>query len=131
MDSNSSDSLARLYPVGSKVRIIGYWVGIEPVELFDSYTVRGYRGANRLLLIDRLGNRFGWNTKECVHPGVGLEWLHQNSPAFAKGSATQRLLRDFVGKRFLRLRPAIRDRILLQQPDLKQRILDLLHTLQA
>jgi hypothetical protein len=59
-----------------------------------------------------------------------MEWIQRSSPAFAKGGPVRQVLRALVGKRFLRLRPSIRDRILLQQPDLKERILELLSSLQ-
>jgi len=129
VDHQLLETLKHRYPVGSRVRIIRDTIGLGRVELNDTYTVVEVKLTDRLHLRDSLGTRFTWPIVDCVHPGPDTEWIQRSSPAFAKGSLTRRLLHGFVGKRFLRLRPSIRDHILLQQPDLKERILQLLSTL--
>jgi hypothetical protein len=104
-------------------------MGFDSVELNDTYTIIGVRRADRLDLRDNLGHCCTWPTVDCVHPGLTVEWLQLSSPAFAKGSVTRTLLQGFTGKRFLRLRPSVRDRILSREPDLKERILEMLSTL--
>lgn len=121
--------LKLLYPPGSKVRIVKDSIGLRRTELHDTYTVVEVKRTDRLHLRDRLGNRFTWPLEGCIHPGLDIEWILRSGPVFAKGSPVRRVLRTLVGKRFLRLRPSIRDRILLQQPDLKERILQLLSSL--
>ena len=106
-------------------------LGLARAELNDTYTVVEVKLTDRLHLRDSLGNRFTWPLMDCIHPGLDMEWIQHNSPVFAEGTLTRRLLQGFSGKRFLRLRPSIRDRILLQQPDLKDRIMELLATLNA
>jgi hypothetical protein len=129
VDSIALDTIKRLHPPGSKVRIVKDSKGFDSVELNDTYTVIGVRLADRLHLRDDLGNCFTWPIVDCVHPGLTVEWLQLSSPTFAKGSVTRTLLQGFTGKRFLRLRPSIRDRILSREPDLKERILEMLATL--
>lgn len=129
MDHQLLETLKHRYPVGSKVRIVQDTIGLGRAELNDTYTVVEVKLTDRLHLRDNLGQNFTWPIVDCVHPGPETEWIQRSSPAFAKGSLTRRLLQGFVGKRFLRLRPSIRDRILLQQPDLKDRILELISTL--
>jgi hypothetical protein len=129
VDSITLDTIKRLHPPGSKVRIVKDSRGSDNVELNDTYTIIRVRRTDRLDLRDNLGNCFTWPLVDCVHPGLDVEWLQLSSPAFAKGSVTRTLLQGFTGKRFLRLRPAIRDRILSQEPDLKERILEMLETL--
>lgn len=125
------ETIKRLYPVGSRIRIVQDTLGLARAELNDTYTVIEVKRTDRLHLRDSLGNRFTWPLMDCIHPGTDMEWIQHNSPAFAEGTLTRRLLQGFSGKRFLRLRPSIRDRILLQQPDLKDRIMGLLATLNA
>lgn len=130
VDHQPIATLKLLYPPGSKVRIVKDTFGLGLAELHDTYTVVEVKRSDRLHLRDNLGNRFTWPLVDCVHPGMGIEWIQCSSPAFAKGGLVRRILRALVGKRFLRLRPDIRDRILLQQPDLKERIVKLLSSLQ-
>lgn len=131
MSSPAFTRSSALYPPGTKVRIIKDSTGLCYVELFDTYTVVRVKPDGDLSLCDSSGVKFGWPVSDCTHPGVDLVWLCQNSSAFSKGSVVNQLMRCFVGKRFLHLRPSIRDRILLSEPDLKQRILELLATLKA
>lgn len=129
MDDPALHPLAACHPPGSKVRIVKDSQEAYDAELFDTYTVESIKDPETFYLSDNLGEKFFRPARDCIHPGLDMEWIQRNSPAFAGDSPVRRLLRCFHGKRFLRLRPSIRDRILLREPDLKQRILDLITTL--
>jgi hypothetical protein len=131
MSTEASRKSSVLYPPGSKVRITKDSSGLSPAELYDTYTVVEVKTCGDLSLRDSLGVRFCYRVGDCSHPGVDLVWLYQNIATFEKGSVVRRLMRCFAGKRFLRLRSSIRDRILTADPDLKQRILSLLATLKS
>ncbi len=117
------------FPVGSTVRIVANSSG-HHFELFDTYIVKEIRGT-RLRVRDDLWRVADVEARDCCHPGVGWEWAVRNCEALRTGSEGLKLLRNFTGKRFLRLRPSIRDRILLRSPNLKEAILECLGELES
>lgn len=91
-------------------------------EVGKIYTViRVDPNDNTLMATDSSGKEGGWvkwDYCEPAGPDIGFEWLKAHLPG-----ETLELLSAFDGLESLSLKPEVRDYILNQLPDLKQRVL--------
>lgn len=113
---------ANRFEIGSRVLIVADTSG-HKLDLFAPYTVDSFMG-DRVFVKDHLGVLGCARVSECMAEGIGWAWVARHCPEVTPGSVARELLSHFAGKRFIRLRHSIRDRILLKMPDLKEQIIN-------
>lgn len=104
----------------SRIKVLRPVSGYEPGRVY--VVIRVDPMDHTLMAVDRDGNEGGWvKWEDCTAAGDPISWAWLKERL--SGEALE-LLSAFDGVEELRLKDEIRDRILIDLPNLKQRILD-------